>query len=280
MANIQLNKKVYGAKSAGDMIDKSFSELFRTKEPVNVERLFSLYNELFYDISKEGDNSHTTFIQRSTDYIRDYVDPKDAQIDALIDRIEDLEEELSSDNNQEHPFFSNGSFISTGVYDGSPVYIMEGGKKRSINGWDLIITIMKAKGITENYEEQVLILQSSTIAGIPSAPKPPGNTWGIEEESDLNFYQDMLSNTIISETQNFFSTRTSLDALTLSEGQLIQLRDLLDEKEAAGLITKEDIISNLETTAMEGNNNRNSEGNGGGNGGGRESSNNSGGNGR
>jgi hypothetical protein len=280
MANIQLNKKVYGAKSAGDMIDKSFSELFRTKEPVNVERLFSLYNELFYDISKEGDNSHTTFIQRSTDYIRDYVDPKDAQIDALIDRIEDLEEELSSDNNQEHPFFSNGSFISTGVYDGSPVYIMEGGKKRSINGWDLIITIMKAKGITENYEEQVLILQSSTIAGIPSAPKPPGNTWGIEEESDLNFYQDMLSNTIISETQNFFSTRTSLDALTLSEGQLVQLRDLLDEKEAAGLITKEDIISNLETTAMEGNNNRNSGGNGGGNGGGRESSNNSGGNGR
>jgi len=276
MANIQLNKKVYGAKSAGDMIDKSFSELFRTKEPVNVERLFSLYNELFYDISKEGDSSHTTFIQRSTDYIRDYVDPKDAQIDALIDRIEDLEEELSSDNDQEHPFFSNGTFISTGVYDGSSVYIMEGGKKRSIKGWDLIRTIMTIKGITENYEEQVLILQPNTIAGIPSAPKPPNNTWGIEYEYDLNFYQDMLSNTIISETQNFTSTRISLDALTLSEGQLVQLRDLLDEKEAAGLITKEDIISGLETTTMEGNNNRNS----GGNGGGRESSNNSGGYGR
>jgi len=271
MANIQLNKKVYGAKSARDVIDKSFSELFRTKEPVNVDRLFSLYNELFYDISKEGDNSHTTFIQRSTDYIRDYIDPKDAQIDALIDRIEDLEEELSSDNNQEHPFFSNGSFLSSNPSE-LAIYVMDGGRKRSIKGWDLVVTVMKAKGIMENHSEQILLLNPTTIAEIPSAPKPPGNTWGIESEQDLNFFDY----TTISETQNFFSIRTSLDALTLSEGQLVQLRDLLDEKEAAGLITKEDIISDLETTAMEGNNNRNS----GGNGGGRESSNNSGGNGR
>ena len=243
MANIQLNKKVYGAKSAGDMIDKSFSELFRTKEPVNVERLFSLYNELFYDISKEGDNSHTTFIQRSTDYIRDYIDPKDAQIDALIDRIEDLEEELSSDNDQEHPFFSNGTFISSNPSE-LAIYVMDGGRKRSIKGWDLVVTIMKLKGIIENHSDEILILQPNTIGGIPSGPI-------IEVESDLNNYDY----TATTETQNFTSTRISLDALTLSEGQLVQLRDLLDEKEAAGLITKEDIISDLEREGMESNNN-------------------------
>jgi len=240
MANIQLNKKVYGAKSAGDIIDKSFSELFKTKEPVNVERLFSLYNELFYDISKEGDNSHTTFIQRSTDYIRDYIDPKDAQIDALIDRIEDLEEELANDNDQEHPFFSNGTFISSDPTEAA-IYIMDGGRKRSIKGWDLVVTIMKIRGIMENHSEEILILQPTTIAGIPTAPKPPGNEWGIESEQDLNFYDY----TVLTETQNFYSTRTSLDALTLTGGQLVQLRDLLDEKEAAGLITyiEDDIIS-------------------------------------
>ena len=55
-------------------------------------------------------------------------------------------------------------------------------------------------------------------------------------------------------TQNFYGVRTSLDALIVSEGQLIQLRDLLDEKEAAGRITREDIISGLEGGGMESNN--------------------------
>ena len=120
---------------------------------------------------------------------------------------------------------------------------MDGGRKRSIKGWDLVVTIMKLKGIIENHSDEILILQPNTIGGIPSGPI-------IEVESDLNNYDY----TATTETQNFTSTRISLDALTLTEGQLVQLRDLLDEKEAAGRITREDIISGLEGGGMESNN--------------------------
>ena len=110
MANIKLNKKLYGAKGARDIIDTSFSELFKTKEPVNIDRLFKIYDEVFFDIPSVGLKSHTSLIQKSLAYLRNYIDPKDAEIDALIDRIEVLEEELANNNDQEHPFFSNGSF--------------------------------------------------------------------------------------------------------------------------------------------------------------------------
>ena len=236
MANIKLNKKLYGAKAAGNIIDKSFSELFKTKEPINLDRLFKIYNELFYDIPKLGEKSHTTFIQKSLDYIRDYIDPKDAEIDALIDRIEVLEEELANNNEQEHPFFSNGSFVSSDL--NGAIYLMEEGRRRSIKGWDLVqtlLTIMGKGGMEQ--EEQFIILQPTTIEGIPRGPN-------IESEMDLNNYDY----TVPSKTQDFFAIQTSLNALDLTEGQLIQLRNLLVDKEKSGVIGQVNLRPTKTTT--------------------------------
>ena len=237
MANIQLNKKLYGAKAAGNIVDKSFSELFKTKEPINIDRLFKIYNEVFYDIPKLGEKSHTTFIQQSLYYNRNYIDPKDAEIDALIDRIEILEEELANDNDQEHPFFSNGSFIS-GDLNGA-IYLMEEGRRRSIQGWDLVQTLLTIMGKGgQMQEEQFIILQPTTIEGIPSGPS-------IESEMDLNNYDY----TVPSKTQDFFALQTSLNALDLTEGQLIQLRNLLEDKEKSGVIGQENLRPTKTTTA-------------------------------
>ena len=237
MANIQLNKKLYGAKAAGNIVDKSFSELFKTKEPINIDRLFKIYNEVFYDIPKLGEKSHTTFIQQSLDYNRDYIDPKDVEKDALIDRIEILEEELANDNDQEHPFFSNGSFVSSDL--NGAVYLMEDGRRRSIQGWDLVhsLLIIMGKGGQSN-EEKFIMLQPTTIEGIPRGPN-------IESEMDLNNYDY----TVPSKTQDFFALQTSLNALDLTEGQLIQLRNLLEDKEKSGVIGQENLRPTKTTTA-------------------------------
>lgn len=236
MANIQLKKKLYGVQSARSVVDTSFSELTKTKDPINLDRLFRIYNELFYDIPKLGEKSHTTFIQQSLEYIRDYIDPKDAEIDALIDRIEVLEEELANNNEQEHPFFSNGSFVSSDL--NGAVYLMEEGRKRGIKGWSLIqtlLTIMGKKG--QMQEEQFIMLQPSTIDGIPSGPH-------IESEGDLNNYDY----TTPSKTQDFFALQTSLNALDLTEGQLIQLRNLLEDKEKSGVIGQVNLRPTKTTT--------------------------------
>ena len=237
MTNLKLNKKLYGAKAAGNIVDKSFSELFKTKEPINIDRLFKIYNEVFYDIPKLGEKSHTTFIQQSLDYNRDYIDPKDVEIDALIDRIEVLEEELANDNDQEHPFFSNGSFVSSDL--NGAVYLMEDGRRRSIQGWDLVhsLLIIMGKGGQSN-EEKFIMLQPTTIEGIPRGPN-------IESEMDLNNYDY----TVPSKTQDFFALQTSLNALDLTEGQLIQLRNLLEDKEKSGVIGQENLRPTKTTTA-------------------------------
>ena len=237
MANIQLKKKLYGVQSARSVVDTSFSELTKTKEPINLDRLFRIYNELFYDIPKLGEKSHTTFIQQSLDYNRDYIDPKDVEIDALIDRIEILEEELANDNDQEHPFFSNGSFVSSDL--NGAVYLMEEGRRRSIQGWDLVhsLLIIMGKGGQSN-EEKFIMLQPTTIEGIPRGPN-------IESEVDLNNYDY----TVPSKTQDFFALQTSLNALDLTEGQLIQLRNLLVDKEKSGVIGQENLRPTKTTTA-------------------------------
>ena len=45
--NIKLSKTIYSTKSTDGLLDRSFSEFFKTKDPVNLDRFFSVYNEYF-----------------------------------------------------------------------------------------------------------------------------------------------------------------------------------------------------------------------------------------
>ena len=108
------------------------------KNSSQLNQFFSLYNELFYDIPKAGEKSHTSVIKQSTDYIKNYIDPRDEQITTLTERIIELENELATPTD-EHPFYSNGTIISTdndeeGVPDWGNMHYMDKGKKRKIEG--------------------------------------------------------------------------------------------------------------------------------------------------
>ena len=93
--NVKLTKIIYSAKSIDGLVDRSFSEFFKSKDPITVDRLFSIYEEIFYEIPKTGEKSHTTLIQQSQDYIDDYIDPRDDQIALQSDRIAELESQIS-----------------------------------------------------------------------------------------------------------------------------------------------------------------------------------------
>ena len=136
--NIKLTKTIYSTKSTDGLVDRSFSEFFKSKDPINVDRFFSIYEELFYDIPKAGEKSHTSVIKQSTDYIKNYIDPRDEQITTLTERIIELENELATPT-EEHPFYSNGTLIAPDVNnnnnpDDEPVYYMDKGKKRLVSG--------------------------------------------------------------------------------------------------------------------------------------------------
>jgi hypothetical protein len=90
---VELQKRHYGTKDASQLLDRSFSELTKTRDGISPANFFNLYRELFFDIPKVGENSHTTLMLESKEYINDYVDPKDDKIEQLLDRIIELETE-------------------------------------------------------------------------------------------------------------------------------------------------------------------------------------------
>ena len=99
MDKISLNKVVKEKRQYQKVIDTSFNQLVQPtqQEPEvstedKISKFFNDYQDLFYDIPKEGDtNSHTYLIKQSSDYVDNQVIDEDVQ--ALLDEIASLREE-------------------------------------------------------------------------------------------------------------------------------------------------------------------------------------------
>ena len=95
---IKLGKQGFIRNSYTNTIDTTFTQLIPPPPPVEdiitVEEFFDLYNTLFYEIPAEGNvNSHTSLIQRSSEYIG-FTEENDENIQILLDEITSLREEL------------------------------------------------------------------------------------------------------------------------------------------------------------------------------------------
>jgi len=100
MGNITIQKKVFGKNSYNKVINTSFEQLI---QPLSIEapetleskiqNFFKTYNELFYNIPKEGENnSHVYLINNSTEYTG-YSSESDT-INALLEEITQLKQDL------------------------------------------------------------------------------------------------------------------------------------------------------------------------------------------
>lgn len=180
---IKLTKKVYDKQSASDLLNRSFSEIMNpnninnTNLSNNIKQLFTLYNDLFYEIPKIGQQSHTTLFQQSRDYIGDYIDSKDAEIESLIDKIVELEEKLSNQDqpNKEHPFFRNGTILMNRD-DNSKLFYMDNGTARPIAGnisSEVFKDLKGALGYKDNdsWEDIVIQISPEVISQIEPGPQ-------------------------------------------------------------------------------------------------------------
>ena len=97
MEKTSLVKKIRGINTYQTVIDTNFHELLLPAIPeadnnVTVSDFFSYYDLLFYDIPITGDNSHSTLVERSQQYIGGGVDDPEKQ--ALIEEINSLRQQL------------------------------------------------------------------------------------------------------------------------------------------------------------------------------------------
>ena len=91
---ITFTRTIYSKGDFNKKVDTSFSELNTTDLPIEIDQFFDHYNEIFFDIPKEGENSHTTIIQTSLDYVESYNNPLQPVVDNLNTQIEELESEI------------------------------------------------------------------------------------------------------------------------------------------------------------------------------------------
>jgi len=104
MSEVTLTKTNFGRTSYTQTINTEFTQLI-PPSPVTVEDnlptvndFFNDYNALFFQIPKTGENSHTTLIESSTEYIG--YNPQSQELQALQQEITFLREQLLTQRQQ------------------------------------------------------------------------------------------------------------------------------------------------------------------------------------
>jgi len=98
MSNIPVQKTVFIKDDYLKVINTEFNQLIKSEPSAEVpsftiDDFFQLYEDLFYQIPKEGDtNSHQYILQREAEYLGVSINNEDIQ--ALLDEITSLRQEL------------------------------------------------------------------------------------------------------------------------------------------------------------------------------------------
>ena len=97
MSQIPIEKSVFDKIAFGKVIDTQFSQLLNNvaeETPTfTIEDFFQLYEQLFYQIPKEGDtNSHRYILEKEAEYLDVMINQDDIQ--ALLEEITNLRQQV------------------------------------------------------------------------------------------------------------------------------------------------------------------------------------------
>ena len=98
MSQISVQKTVFNKDTYGRVIDTQFRQLINQgvvdeTPSFTIDDFFQLYEDLFYQIPKEGDsNSHQYILQKEADYLGISISQDDIQ--ALLDEITSLRQQV------------------------------------------------------------------------------------------------------------------------------------------------------------------------------------------
>ena len=98
MSQIPIQKTVFNKEAFSRVVDTQFNQFLnqRTDEDTltfTVDDFFQLYDEVFYQIPKEGEvNSHQFILQREADYLGISISQDDIQ--ALLNEITSLRQQV------------------------------------------------------------------------------------------------------------------------------------------------------------------------------------------
>tara|TARA_B100001778_G_C18332696_1_gene513823 strand:- start:86 stop:682 length:597 start_codon:yes stop_codon:yes gene_type:complete len=185
-SKIPLNKNIYEAKQARDVLDEEFFEFLPLKR--NIKEFFDIYNKKFFSILRD---THLFFIDHSLDYIKEWTNPKTIEIANINKEIENINFEILSEE-KHHPIFPNRIIVTTSAQNSPflninpmdfPLYYIQSATARPILGEqkENIYNTIKTQQRSRNAPDSRFIVQiHPNIYNSLKKGKP------IEKEEDLN----------------------------------------------------------------------------------------------
>lgn len=243
---IELQKRHYDNAFISGLLDNGFSEVINIKDKMTVDAFFVLYQDLFFNIPKEGTKkSHTFLIEESTNYVGGYEDPKDDKINALIAQLVEIETGLLK-TPSEHPLFKNGTIVRRSDGKGS-IWIMQEGHARNI-AKDVMFGLRRTLGLVNHSTGELLseidcytFVSTATMNSLPKWPEGTAMHDVADWSITLNQFNIAASNiTILTE---------NIKQSELDEYELKSLIRLLRKKEPFLGNTIEDRGNETYTTA-------------------------------
>lgn len=98
MSQIPIQKQAFDKDAFGKLVNTEFTQLLNqqvaeTTPTFTIDDFFTLYEQLFYQIPKEGDtNSHRYILNKEAEYLGVIVNEDDIQ--ALLDEITSLRQQV------------------------------------------------------------------------------------------------------------------------------------------------------------------------------------------
>ena len=63
--NLKLKKESHGSTDVDNLLDRNFSSFNQNSKEQDIKTLFTLYDEIYYDLPKQGEQSHTSLFVKS-----------------------------------------------------------------------------------------------------------------------------------------------------------------------------------------------------------------------
>lgn len=102
MAILNIDKNFINKEDLFKIINNKFSQFSiedNLNENISIEDFFKIYEDIFYVIPKEGDQSHRYILNKTSEYLGIQINNEEINIQSLLDEITSLRQELFNTKN-------------------------------------------------------------------------------------------------------------------------------------------------------------------------------------
>ncbi len=158
-----LQKKLYEAKKARDLLDEEFTEF--TLKVRSIQEFFEMYNSEFYKLLRK---THEFFTFHSLNYIKEWINPRIITKRGLEQQIREVQTNIDSIE-QTHPIIPNGSVITPNPsnewdnLDEIDLFYIQSNQKRKIHGSELYNNVKDFLKKTDISDSELLLAVDNDV---------------------------------------------------------------------------------------------------------------------